>query len=94
MLKQLLHRIKITPQVFQLWNKPVNRVVAVVTNRDGLSHLLARELAFKPFVAMTSSRYQVVLRRATFRDAPAEFTMLGSLIHLKNPYLIFSVLSF
>ena len=73
MPKQFLNRIEIPPQFLLVGNELVNRRMAIATQVNGLSHLLAIKSLAKPFVGMAFSRNQMMRRRSLFGDSPAEF---------------------
>lgn len=72
MFQQRLSRIEKTAQVFLPRHKPVNRLMAIVTNRDGLLHLRPRETLFEPLVSVAGAGNQVMFRCPATSDPTAK----------------------
>jgi hypothetical protein len=60
----------VSAKLLFVWNQTVYGSMAVATDVNGLTHLLAREAFLEPLVGVTAAWNQVMGRGSTSGDAP------------------------
>ena len=77
MCREQLEREVVSAEFFFARDEFVDRLVAIVTQVDGLVHLRTSEGLLEPLVAMAGARNEVVLIRPSFSEASAQLAWLG-----------------
>ena len=77
-----IQRVPVSPKVFLLRDQLVNGAMAFATQRNRFPHLLASEVLFKPLVAVTCPRNEMVFRRASLCLSMTKGTVGGFPGHL------------
>ena len=80
MSQQFIERVKLTTEFLLVWDQVVDRAMASSTQRNGRTHLVARESFLKPLVRMACARNQVMFSRPAFRDPTAQLGAARQLV--------------